>query len=120
MTEKETTTREDALCDSKAKPDRIYQIACLFPALKRKGALKGTIPGVRPDGFYDTELHDFLYKGNGGMLSTGEFLLLEFLLNLYNPDEYKGFNFGRAVNLLDDRHLLAMLHGVAGIVNGNY
>jgi hypothetical protein len=55
---------------------RMYQIACSFPALRRKGAMQGDIPGIRPDGFYDIELHDYLYQGGGGALSSGEFLLL--------------------------------------------
>lgn len=98
--------------------ERLYQIICSFPALKRKGVEQGEIPGITPTGFYAERLHDFLYHGGGGALSSGEFLLLEFLLNLYNPHEYERFNFGRAVNVWDDRHMAACLKAVAGIFNG--
>lgn len=97
---------------------RMYRIACSLPALKRKGAVQGDIPGIRPDGFYDIELHDFLYKGGGGALSSGEFLLLEFLLNLYDPDAYPRFNFGRAVQVWDWGHMRPCLQAVIDTYNG--
>lgn len=28
---------------------RMYEIACSFPALKRKGVVDGSIPGISPD-----------------------------------------------------------------------
>jgi hypothetical protein len=94
------------------KKDRIYQIACTLPALRRKGVEQGDIPGIKPDGFDEIQLHDYLYKGSGAALSAGEFLLLEFLLKLHDPKAYPGFNLGRAVHVLDWLHvrqcLLAM------------
>ncbi len=64
-----------------AKEKRLYQIACSFPALQFKGVENGHIPGISKDGFYDLELSKYLYQGRGGVLSTGEFLILEALLN---------------------------------------
>jgi len=97
---------------------RMYQIACSFPALRRKGAEQGDIPGIGPDGFYDIELHDYLYQGGGGALSSGEFLLLEFLLNLYNPHAYPKFNLGRAVRVFDCEHMRQCLHAVVRVYSG--
>jgi hypothetical protein len=98
--------------------ERLYQIACSFPALRRKGVEQGDIPGIRPDGFYDIELSDYLYQGGGGVLSSGEFLLLEFLLNLYNPDAHPKFNMGRAVRVLDCEHMRQCLQAVIRVYSG--
>lgn len=60
---------------------RMYQIACSFPALVFNGVERGDIPGISPDGFCDGKLHDFLYHGRGGAWSAGEVLIIEFLLS---------------------------------------
>lgn len=128
MIEKEKTDciRTSADSERRSRPhnrptqkqtDRIYQIACSFPALIRKGVEQGDIPGIRPNGFYDIELSDYLYQG-GGVLSSGEFLLLEFLLNLYNPDAYSKFNMGRAVRVLDSEHMRQCLCAVVRVYSG--
>jgi hypothetical protein len=67
------------------KIERMYKIACSLAALRRKGVERGDIPGIRPDGFYDLQLHEFVYQSGGGAWRSGEILLLEFLLNLYDP-----------------------------------
>jgi hypothetical protein len=61
------------------RTDRIYRIACTFRALRFKGVERGNIPGIGPDGFCAGELHDFLYNGGGGLWSSGEVLILQFL-----------------------------------------
>jgi hypothetical protein len=88
---------------------RMYQIACSFPALVFKGVERGDISGISPDGFCDGKLYDFLSRGRGGAWSAGEVLIIEFLLNLYDPYEYKAFNFGRALNVLDQRNMEACM-----------
>jgi hypothetical protein len=98
--------------------DRIYRIACTFPALSFKGMQRGNIPGIGPDGFCAGELHDFLYNGGGGLWSSGEVLILQFLLNLYDPYEYKAFNFGRALDILDPGHMSACLKAAMQYYNG--
>ena len=99
------------------KDERLYKIACSFPALKRKGVEHGDIPGITPKGFYDQKLSNYLYKGDGGVLSSGEFLLLEFLLNICSPDTYNGFNFGNALYVLDSLHLSALVRASARVYN---
>lgn len=97
--------------------DRIYRIACTFRALTFKGVQRGNIPGINPEGFCAGELHEFLQR-NCCVWSSGEVLLLEFLLNLYDPDEYKSFNFGQALNVLDPGHMSACLKAAAQYYNG--
>ena len=92
--------------------ERLYLIACSFPALLNLGIDRGCIPGITPTGFYDGKLAEFLYNGPGGTLSSGEFILLEFLLNLCSPNTYNHFNFGRAVNVLGDNHLNILLNTI--------
>jgi hypothetical protein len=97
--------------------DKMYRIACTFRALTFKGVERGDIPGIAPDGFCADELHEFLQR-KCCVWSSGEILLLEFLLNLYDPDEYKSFNFGRALNVLDPGHMSACLKAAAQYYNG--
>ena len=98
--------------------DKIYRIACTFPALTRKGVAGGDIPGISPDGFCADELHDFLYHGGGGAWSSGEVLILQFLLNLYDPYEYKAFNLGRALIVLDPDNMTACINAAMRHYNG--
>ena len=46
--------------------ERIYQIACSFPVLRKKGLDDGDIPGLTPKGFYDQKLAAFVYNGSYG------------------------------------------------------
>jgi hypothetical protein len=64
-----------------SKDERLFEIACTFPALQHKGVEKGNIPGITSTDFYDLDLAEYLYNGRGGALSHGEFLILEALLN---------------------------------------
>ncbi len=98
--------------------ERIYQIACSFPVLRKKGLEDGDIPGLTPKGFYDQKLAAFVYNGSHGALSSGEILVLEFLLNLFDPHIYPSFNLGRAVQVWDIAHLQAFLNAVIRTVNG--
>jgi len=100
------------------RTDRIYRIACTFRALRFKGVERGNIPGIGPDGFCAGELHEFLCHGGGGLWSSGEVLILQFLLNLYDPYEYKAFNFGRTLDILDPDHMNACLKAAAKYYNG--
>ena len=97
--------------------DRIYRIACTFRALTFKGVERGDIPGIHPDGFCADELDEFVQR-NGRIWSSGEVLLLEFLLNLYDPHHYTAFNFGRALNVLDPDHMSACLKAAVRYYNG--
>ena len=45
---------------------RLFEIACSFPALRYKGVEQGHIPGITPTDFYDLDLADYLYNGQGG------------------------------------------------------
>ncbi len=92
--------------------ERLYQIACSFPALRYKGVEQGNIPGITPTDFYDLDLAAWLYKGNGGALSHGEFLILEALLNLCNPDIHDQFNLGDALHVLDEGNMKALLNAI--------
>ena len=92
--------------------ERLYRIACAFPALREKGVEAGRIPGISPVGFSDAVLSDYLYRGGGGRLSSGEFLILEALLNLCDPTRYDRFNLGRALQILDAGNLGALLGGI--------
>jgi hypothetical protein len=98
--------------------DRIYRIACTFPALSFKGVERGNIPGIAPEGFCADALHDFLYHGRGGAWSSGEVLILQFLLNLYDPYEYKAFNLGRALFVLDQWNMSACIKAAVQYYNG--
>ncbi len=95
--------------------ERLYEIACSFPALLRKGVEKGAIPGITPTDFYDLDLAAYLYNGPGAGLSHGEFIMLEVLLNLCNPDQHTGFNLGRALQILDPKHMQALLNAIVRI-----
>ncbi len=55
----------------------MFEIACSFPALQSKGVKDGDIPGIAPTEFHDGKLSEYLYKGYGGRLSGGEFMILE-------------------------------------------
>ncbi len=103
---------------TRKKLNRMYQIACTFPVLGFKGVENGDIPGILPNGFNDKQLHDFLYNDVGGVWSAGEVLVLEFLLNLYDPYEYKDFNVGRAVNVWDRKQMSACLGAIVKFFNG--
>jgi hypothetical protein len=96
---------------------RLYQIACSFPALKYKGVEEGNIPGITPTDFYDLDLSDYLYKGRGGVLSHGEFLILEALLNLCNPQVHDKFNLGEALRTLDPDNMQALLSAIVRTYN---
>ena len=96
---------------------RLYEIACSFPALRYKGVEKGRIPGITPTNFYDLDLAEWLYKGRGGVLSHGEFLILEALLNLCNPDLHDQFNLGDALHVLDQDNMQALLNAVVRTYN---
>ncbi|MCP4216786.1 MAG: hypothetical protein GY765_19200 [bacterium] len=91
------------------KTDRMYKIACSFPVLKAKGVEDGEIPGITPSGFYDEKLSDFHCNA---CWSQGELLVLEFLLNLYNPHAYKKFNFGLALGVWDYGQIRAFMEAV--------
>jgi len=95
----------------------MYEIACLFPALRFKGVEQGDIPGIAREGFDDTELSDYLYRGPGAALSHGEQLILEFLLNLAEPHTHTRFNLGLAVNLFGPKNLEALLKGIIRFYN---
>jgi hypothetical protein len=99
-------------------PDqRLYEIACSFPVLRHKGVEKGNIPGITPTDFFDLDLADWLYKGRGGLLSHGEFLILEALLNLCNPCLHDRFNLGEALQTLDPDNMQALVKGIARVYN---
>jgi hypothetical protein len=97
--------------------ERLYQIACAFPALLHKGVAKGHIPGITPTDFLDLDLSAWLYKGDGGLLSHGEFLILEALLNLCNPAIHDRFNLGEALQTLDPDNMQALLDGIRRTYN---
>jgi hypothetical protein len=80
------------------------------------GDLDG-IPGINPDGFCADELDEFLQR-KCRIWSSGEVLLLEFLLNLYDPYQYKAFNLGRALDVLDPGHISACLKAAVQYYNG--
>ena len=96
---------------------RMFEIACSFPALKFKGVEDGHIPGIRPDDFHDGILSDYLYNGPGGALSSGEFMILEFLLNLFAPYCHDKFNLGDALKTLDPDDMNACLQGMVRMYN---
>ena len=97
--------------------EKMYKIACSFPALQFKGVEDGNIPGISPKDFLDLKLSDYLYRGRGCLLSSGEFLILEFLLNLFSPCIYKEFNLGRAINIWDSEQISACIKALNGICN---
>ncbi|KJS30847.1 MAG: hypothetical protein VR64_14060 [Desulfatitalea sp. BRH_c12] len=96
---------------------RLFEIACSFPALRFKGVDKGNIPGITPTDFYDLDLSNYLYEGGGGVLSHGEFLILEALLNLCNPDIHKLFNLGEALQILDPDNMQALCNAIVRTYN---
>lgn len=100
-----------------SKDQRLYQIACSFPALKCKGVEKGCIPGITPTDFFDLDLAAWLYNGPGAGLSHGEFIILEALLNLCNPDQHTRFNLGRALQILDSRNTETLLNAIVRTYN---
>ncbi len=97
--------------------EKLYQIACSFPALHRKGVEKGAIPGITPTDFYDLDLAAYLYNGPGAGLSHGEFIILESLLNLCNPDQHTRFNLGRALQVLDPKNMQALFNAIVRTYN---
>ncbi len=97
---------------------RMFEIACSIPALKRKGVEDGHIPGINPDEFHDGILSDYLYHGGGGVLSSGEVMILEFLLNLFAPYCHEKFNLGDALKTLDPGNMNACLKGIVRTYNG--
>ena len=100
-----------------ATDERLYQIACSFPALRYKGVAKGDIPGITPTDFYDLDLAAWLYEGDGGVLSHGEFLILEALLNLCNPQLHDKFNLGAALQILDADNMQALCNAIVRTYN---
>jgi hypothetical protein len=100
------------------KDQRLFDIACSFPALQFKGVEKENIPGITKDDFLDLDLANYLYQGRGGALSSGEFLILEALLNLCNPDLYKKFNLGDAMHVLDPDNMKALLNAIVRTYTG--
>jgi hypothetical protein len=96
---------------------RLYEIACSFPALRHKRVDKGNIPGITPTDFYDLDLAAWLYEGGGGLLSHGEFLILEALLNLCNPQLHGKFNLGEALQTLDPDNMQALLKAIIRTYN---
>ncbi len=96
---------------------RMYEIACSIPALQFKGVKEGHIPGIMPTDFHDGKLSDYLYNGRGGLLSSGEFMIFEFLLNLFAPYCYNKFNLGDALKTFDPVNMNACLKGIARIYN---
>ena len=100
-----------------AKDKRLFEIACSFPALRFKGVEKGNIPGITATDFFDLDLADYLYNGRGRALSHGEFLIIEALLNLCNPDIHNRFNLGDALHVLDERNMQALLNAIVRTYN---
>ena len=92
---------------------RFFEMICAFPTMVRKGVKDGDIPGVGPDWFCADELAEFVYNGGGRAWSSGEKLVLELLLNLYNPGAYDRFNLGHAVNVWDPSHMKGCLLALA-------
>jgi hypothetical protein len=99
-------------------PDqRLYEIACSFPALRHKGVDKGRIPSITPTDFFDQDLAAWLYEGGGGLLSHGEFLIIEALLNLCNPQLHGRFNLGQALQTLDPDNMQALCNAILRTYN---
>ena len=98
--------------------ERMFEIACSFPALQFKGVEDGKIPGISHKDFLDLKLSDYLYRGRGGLLSSGEFLILEFLLNLFSPSIHKEFNLGSALNVWDNQQTSACIKALINLNNG--
>jgi hypothetical protein len=98
---------------------RFYEMACAFPTMNRKGVQEGDIPGISKGRFNADELAEFVYNGGGCAWSTGEKLVLEFLLNLCNPGAYEGFNLGHALNVWDLSHMTACLMAMAKMYKGD-
>lgn len=91
---------------------RFYEIACSFPALKDKEVEKGLIPGIGKTAFSDQALAHYLYKGRGRLLSHGESMIIEALLNLADPDRHDRFNLGNALQVLDEGNMQALVQAV--------
>ena len=96
---------------------RLFEIAAAFPALQMKGVENESIPGITKTRFNDTTLSRYLYHGRGGVLSHGEFLILECLLNLSNPAIHTGFNLGEALRILDEGNMKALLNAIIRTYN---
>ena len=96
---------------------QFYEIACSFPVMRNNGVEKGYIPGIKPDRFCADTLSKF-HSEIAGLWSSGEVLVLECLLNLYNPGTYPVFNLGYAANVWDSTHMLACLRAVSRVYNG--
>ena len=92
--------------------ERFYEIACTFPALRKKGVHTGHVPGITPTDFCDLDLANYLYRGRGAGLSNGEFLILEALLNLFNPALHDRFNLGLALQVLDPGNMAALVKAI--------
>ncbi len=97
---------------------RMFEIACSIPVLDLKGVKEGHIPGISPNDFHDGILSDYLYHGHGGVLSSGEFKILEFLLNLFAPYCHDKFNLGDALRSFDPDNMNACLQGMVRMYNG--
>jgi hypothetical protein len=95
---------------SSSRTDKMYRIACTFPALLLKGVERGAIPGIAPEGFDGDKLHEFLRHGRGRMWNIADVMILDFLLNLYDPSKYKSFNLGWALGLLYQKDMAACLN----------
>ncbi len=114
MIERKTSTKDNFdSCHYLTTDEKIYEIACSFPALWFKGVSEGNIPGITPSEFHDGKLSEYLYNGRGGVLSSGEFIILEFLLNLAYPYIHKKFNLGDAIRTLDTRNMSACMKAMA-------
>ena len=90
---------------------------CAFVFAGIEPVKRADIPGITPTDFCDLDLAAWLYKGDGRALSHGEFLILEALLNLCNPDIHDQFNLGDALNVLDQDNMKAMLHAIVRTYN---
>lgn len=90
---------------------KLYKIACSFPALQQQGVATGGVPGIGRNDFYDIYLTDYLYTA-GGELSRTQFLILEALLNLCDPYIHDGFNLGQALHTLDPQNMRALINAI--------
>ena len=103
---------------SNTRTDKMYRIACTFPALRLKGVERGAIPGISPEGFDGDKLDEFLNHGHGRKWNIADAIILEFLLNLHDPSKYKSFNLGWALGLLYQKDMAACLNAAIRHYNG--